>query len=124
MNSEFIDAETVLCLCEDIFFELAHENLDDKTKALIEANKQNLFIEIQETISDWLDVLPYSPDPACYLEVKIFLRLPEQKDADLAFILIPADFENCELAGDENDESNEGDEADTDEKKLFHIRWA
>lgn len=114
MNPEFIDAEKVLSLSEDIFFELAHENLDHEIKNLIQRNKKNLLIEIQETISDWQDVIPYFPDPDCYLEVKIFLKFSGEADVDIAFILIPADFENREMMSDESD---------TDEKQVFHIRW-
>jgi len=113
LSAEYIDAEKILDLCEDIFFELAHENIDEQTKKLIELNKEFFFIEIQDEFSDWQELLQDSPDCSRYLEVKIFLK-PDGKNAmNLAFILIPTDFENSNAMAEETDEEN----------KLFHIRW-
>jgi uncharacterized protein YciU (UPF0263 family) len=115
LNAEYIDAEKILGLCEDIFFELAHENIDEQTKNLIDLNKEYFFIEIQEGFSDWEGFLQDPPDYSRYLEVKIFLKPNESSIVNLAFILIPADFKNIEMMGEKSD--------DDDENNLFHIRW-
>ncbi len=113
LKTEFIEAEKILDICEEIFFELAHENMDEKTSKLVELNANNLFIEIQGELSDWLDIFSEPPSSSCYLEVKIFLAPPEANVINLAKLLLPVSFEN----------NNAADDSDEDESRTFHIFW-
>jgi uncharacterized protein YciU (UPF0263 family) len=108
MHSEFVDADKVLALCEDIFFELADENLESDVMQLMEKNAGKLFIEIQDELSDWQAFLPEVVNLDDFLEVKIFLELKNCNSLNLATLLVPVDFEMLDPFNDE---------------QSCHIRW-
>lgn len=86
--------DTLLQSAEDIFFELAPENLSEQKIALLQANPKALFIEISEGFSDtWEGLIYEAVDDQEYIEIKIYLDLAKGLQR-LALILIGIDAEH------------------------------
>jgi uncharacterized protein YciU (UPF0263 family) len=97
-----VDIEDILEKAEDIFFELAFDNLSDVQKNFVLKNPNALFLEAKDGFSgEWEELLhePVSDDE--YLEVDVFLEKNGEKNR-LALFLMALDLE---------------------ENKECHIQW-
>jgi|GEM_PF-3883800 len=89
-----IDSELLLQQAEDIFFELAHENLSEQKLALLSNPQVKMFIEINEDISSlWPDLLYEEIDPTEYIEIELSMT-SEGRTERLALLLLGLDLQN------------------------------
>lgn len=90
------DFEDILQKAEDIFFELAFDNLKDAQRNYVLENPTALFLEVVEGFSgEWEDLLhePVSNDE--YLEIDIFLEKDRERNR-LALFLMALDLDDKE----------------------------
>ncbi len=89
-----LDADHLFDFAEDIFFELAPENLNEAKINLLQNNPQAFFVEINEGFaSSWSELIYEEPDPSEYLELSFYLDLGRKQES-LALMLIGLDTEH------------------------------
>jgi uncharacterized protein YciU (UPF0263 family) len=89
-----IEADELLKQAEDIFFELAYENLSHESLSRIQKFPKSLFIEIHEELSSsWDELLYQQVDKEEYIELGVYFDNEGQLER-LALFLFNIDIED------------------------------
>lgn len=89
-----IEADDLLNHAEDIFFELALDNLSEKKMSIIQDHPEALFIEIHEDFSeDWESLLYEDVSSDEYVELGVYVEF-EGAIEKLAVLLMSLDIKN------------------------------
>ena len=91
-----LSVEEVLDIAEEIFSDLAPDNLSKEILQELQNAGENLFIEVNETFSDWEDLLHFEPELDEFLEVDIFMKENDDSKKILAKILLGLDEDEKE----------------------------
>lgn len=89
-----IEVEDLLNQAEEIFFELALENLSNEKLELIQAHPANLFLELHESFSgEWEALLYEDVTSSDYAELGVYVEV-EGRIERLALMLMALDMQH------------------------------
>ena len=69
-----MESDQFFAVAEDIFFELAGENLSEEKMQCLHAHASAFYIEAPESFSDWSAMLYSEVDPEEYVELWFFVE--------------------------------------------------
>ena len=86
-----LSIEDLIDTAEEIFSDLAPENLSSELLQLLQDENSKIFIEAKDELSDWDELLSFEIQDNEYVEIDIFLQKPDDSKQVLAKILLAVD---------------------------------